>query len=89
MTAIIGGTTMDQISFYYLAFFLTIGSFLLGFVVSWNLKHVFDTWEEKADYAAEVIHPEMYDADGELASPDEILYLRFTDVSDTIDDEED
>ena len=75
---------MDQISFYYLAFFLTIGSFLLGFVVSWNLKHVFDTWEEKADYAAEVIHPEMYDADGELASPDEILYLRFTDVSDTI-----
>ena len=62
MTDIIGGTTMDQISFYYLAFFLTIGSFLLGFVVSWNLKHVFDTWEEKADYAAEVIHPEMYDA---------------------------
>ena len=89
MTDIIGGTTMDQISFYYLAFFLTIGSFLLGFVVSWNLMHVFDTWEEKADYAAEVIHPEMYDADGELASPDEILYLRFTDVSDTIDDEED
>ena len=89
MTDIIGGTTMDQISFYYLAFFLTIGSFLLGFVVSWNLKHVFDTWEEKADYAAEVIHPEMYDADGELASTDEILYLRFTDVSDTIDDEED
>ena len=89
MADIIGGTTMDQISFYYLAFFLTIGSFLLGFVVSWNLKHVFDTWEEMADYAAEVIHPEMYDADGELASPDEILYLRFTDVSDTIDDEED
>lgn len=89
MTDIIGGTTMDQISFYYLAFFLTIGSFLLGFVVSWNLKHVFDTWVDKADYAAEVIHPEMYDEDGQLASPDEILYLRFTDVSDTIDDEED
>ena len=88
-TDIQGGTPMDQIAFYYLAFFLTIGSFLLGFVVSWNLKHVFDTWEEKADYAEQILHPEMYDADGEpLASPDEILYLRFTDVSDTIDDEE-
>jgi len=80
---------MADISFLYIAFFLTIGSFLLGIVVSWNLKHVFDAWVDKADYAAEVIHPEMYDEHGQLASPDEILYLRFTDVSDTIDDDED
>ena len=87
MTVIIGGTTMDQISFYYLAFFLTIGSFLLGFVVSWNLKHVFDTWEEKADYAAVTIHPEMQGEDG-YADPSELLYLRFTDEDATIDDDE-
>lgn len=80
---------MQELQFIYMAFFLTVGAFLLGAIISWNLKGIFDTWEEKADYAAEVIHPEMYDADGELASPDEILYLRFTDVSDTIDDEED
>ena len=81
---------MQELQFIYMAFFLTVGAFLLGAITSWNLKGIFDTWEEKADYAEQILHPEMYDADGEpLASPDEILYLRFTDVSDTIDDEED
>ena len=81
---------MQELQFIYMAFFLTVGAFLLGAIISWNLKGIFDTWEEKADYAEQILHPEMYDADGEpLASPDEILYLRFTDVSDTIDDEED
>ena len=31
---------------------------------------------------------EMYNAEGELASPDEILYLRFTDIDATLDDDE-
>ena len=79
---------MTDISFLYIAFFLTLGSFFLGFVLSWNLKDVFDEWSERADYAQQVIHPEMYNSEGELANPDEILYLRFTDIDATLDDDE-
>ena len=46
---------MADLSFLYIAFFLTIGSFLLGFVTSWNLKSVFDQWKERAEYAAVVM----------------------------------
>ena len=43
---------MQELEFIYMAFFLTVGAFLLGAIVSWNLRGIFDTWEEKADYAA-------------------------------------
>ena len=78
---------MADLSFLYIAFFLTIGSFLLGFVTSWNLKSVFDQWKERAEYAAVVMHPEMMGEDG-MADPADLLYLRITDEDDMIDDEE-
>jgi len=78
---------MSDVSFLYIAFFLTIGSFLLGFVVSWNIKDVFDQWKERAEYAAVVMHPEMQTEDGPV-DPTELLYLRITDEDDTIYDED-
>ena len=78
---------MSDMSFMYIAFFLTIGSFLLGFVVSWNIKDVFDQWKERAEYAAMVMHPEMYDEGGPV-DPGELIYLRIHDEDDIVDDED-
>ena len=76
-----------ELTYLYTSFFLTIGSFLLGFVVAWNLKHVFDEWRARADYAQLVMHPEMQDADGPV-DPTELLYLRITEEDDTIVEDE-
>ena len=76
-----------ELTFLYTSFFLTIGSFLLGFVVAWNLKHVFDEWRARADYAQLVMHPEMQDADSPV-DPTELLYLRITEEDDTIVEDE-
>tara|TARA_B100001996_G_scaffold129498_1_gene98367 strand:+ start:6866 stop:7105 length:240 start_codon:yes stop_codon:yes gene_type:complete len=78
---------MDDVAFYYIAFFLTIGSFLLGFVVAWNIKDVFDTWKERAEYAAMVMHPEMYE-DGNPVDPAELIYLRIHEEDDILNDED-
>ena len=77
---------MADLSFLYIAFFLTIGSFLLGFIASWNLKGIFDTWKERAEYAAVVMHPEMMTEEG-WHDPRDLLYLRITDEYDTLEDE--
>ena len=79
---------MSDISFIYVAFFLTIGAFLLGFMTTWNLKGTFDEWKERAEYAAVVMHPEMMTEDGQV-DPSELLYLRFSDEDDILDDEDD
>ena len=79
---------MSDMSFMYIAFFLTIGSFLLGFVVSWNLKDIFDEWKARADYAQVVMHPEMMTADGGQVDPTELIYLRIHDEDDTMYDDE-
>ena len=78
----------SEFTFLYVAFFLTIGSFLVGFLVSWNIKAAFDEWQEKADYARIVMHPEMYDLKGNVI-PDEIIAFRFENVNfdSEIDDE--
>ena len=78
---------MTEISFLYIAFFLTIGSFLLGFVVSWNIKDVFDTWRDNAEYASNVKHPEMQTENGPV-DPSELIYLRIHDEDDTLYDDE-
>ena len=67
---------MADLTFLYIAFFLTLGAFLLGFISSWNLKSIFDEWKARAEYAAVVMHPEMYDDDGELTDQP-LYYLRF------------
>jgi len=79
---------MADLSFLYIAFFLTIGSFLLGLVAAWNLKGIFDEWKDRAEYAAVVMHPEMQTEDG-YVDPADLLYLRITDEDDMIDDEDD
>ena len=78
---------MPELTFIYMAFFLTIGAFLLGAIISWNLKGIFDEWVEKADYNAVVLHPEMQDGDG-FVDPSELLYLRFTEEDATLEDDE-
>jgi hypothetical protein len=78
---------MADLTFLYIAFFLTLGAFLLGFISSWNLKSIFDEWKERAEYAAVVMHPEMYDDDGELTDQP-LYYLRFHEEDDMIDDED-
>ena len=76
---------MADASFLYIAFFLTIGAFLLGAIAVWNLKDVYDAWRERADYARVVIHPEMYDEDGELITDEPIFYLRYPQFDDNLD----
>ena len=75
-------------SFLYISFFLTIGSFLVGFLISWKIKAAFDEWQSKADYAKIVMHPEMYDGDGNLVD-DDLFYLRYSEEDDTITDKDD
>lgn len=79
---------MADASFLYIAFFLTVGSFLLGSIVVWNVKDVYDEWRERADYARIVMHPEMYDEDGDLITDDSMIYLRYQQPYDTLDDED-
>ena len=79
---------MSEMHFRFIAFFLTIGAFLLGFMASWNLKGTFDEWKERAEYAAVVMHPEMYQ-DGEPVNPSDLLYLHLGDEDDILDDEDD
>ena len=79
---------MADASFLYIAFFLTVGSFLLGSIVVWNVKDVYDEWRERADYARIVMHPEMYDEDGELITDDTMIYLRYQQPFDMLDDED-
>ena len=68
---------------------MTIGSFILGFIASWNLKEVYDQWIYRASYAEVVMHPEMTDENGDLVNPSELLYLRITEDDDMIFDEDD
>ena len=77
---------MADASFLYIAFFLTLGSFALGFIASWNLKHVFDIWVDRADYARVVMHPEMYDEDGQYIN-EELFAVKFVDEEDPEQDD--
>ena len=78
---------MADPAFIYIVSVLTVGAFLIGACLSWQFKDVYDTWVEKKDYTQAVLHPEMYDEEGNL-SGEEMIYLRFPDDDDTIYDEE-
>lgn len=79
-----------SLPFLFVAFFLTIGSFILGGVLVWNVKDVFDMWYENAGYAKHILHPEMFDENGELHR-DELLRVAFVndDEDDDYDNDED
>lgn len=79
---------MADLSFLYIAFFLTLGSFLLGSIVAWNFRGIWDEWKARAEYAAVVMHPEMYDENGELTDQP-LIYLRIDEEDDMMLDEDD
>jgi hypothetical protein len=78
---------MDSLQFLYLSFFITIGSFIVGFILSWIVKDYLEDFIDNAAYAKAVTHPEMLDEDGRVLQ-DELLYLHITD-DDAMMDEED
>lgn len=78
---------MESLQFLYLSFFITIGSFVIGFILSWVLKDYLEDFIDNAAYAKAVTHPEMLDGDGRVLQ-DELLYLHITD-DDAMMDEED
>ena len=78
---------MEDLTFLYISFFLTLGSFRVGFLISWNIKAAFDEWQSKADYAKIVMHPEMYDENGNPVA-DSLIAFRF-DGDQTLPDDED
>jgi len=72
--------------FLFIAFFLTVGAFILGGVLVWNLKDIFDMWYENAGYAKHILHPEMFDENGEMYR-DDLLRVTFVDEEE-YDDED-
>lgn len=79
---------MDNLEFIYISFFLTIGTFMVGFMGGWFANNLFDAWYDKAGYAKHILHPEMYDEDGEILR-DELTYLTLLDEDDILEDEDD
>ena len=77
---------MADPAFIYIVSVLTVGAFLIGFALSWQLKDAYDTWVERKDYTQAVLHPELYDNEGNL-SDEEMIYLRFPEEDDILYDE--
>lgn len=79
---------MDHLEFIYIAAFITLLTFVVGFLVGWLANNIFDTWYQNAAYSKTVMHPEMYDEDGNLTH-ERLTYLTFEDELGIIDDEDD
>tara|TARA_A200000159_G_C7266525_1_gene315338 strand:+ start:103 stop:345 length:243 start_codon:yes stop_codon:yes gene_type:complete len=77
---------MADPAFLYIVTVLTVGAFLIGFAISWQLKDVYDNWMHRKDYTQAVLHPELYDNEGNL-SDEEMIYLRFPEEDDILYDE--
>lgn len=69
-------------------FFVILGAFILGTVVSWIAKDYVDAFIDNAAYSKAITHPEMLDEDGNV-NQEQLLYLHFTDDDGMIDDEDD
>jgi len=78
---------LDHIEFIYIAFFLTIGTFVVAFMAGWFANNIFDAWYQNAGYAKSITHPEMLDDDGQILR-DELIYLTFHDDDDMLDEED-
>lgn len=78
---------MQHIEFLYIAFFLTIGTFIVAFMAGWFANNLFDAWYQNAGYAKSITHPEMLDPDGRILQED-LMYLTFGDDDDMMDDED-
>lgn len=78
---------MEHLEFLYLSFFITIGSFIGGFILSWMAKDYVEAYIDNAAYAKAITHPEMIDENGNVIQ-EELIYLHFAD-EDAMMDEED
>jgi hypothetical protein len=78
---------LEHIEFIYIAFFLTIGTFVLAFMAGWFANNLFDAWYQNAGYAKSITHPEMLDDEGQILR-DELIYLTFRDDDDMLDEED-
>jgi hypothetical protein len=78
---------LEHIEFIYIAFFLTIGTFILAFMAGWFANNIFDAWYQNAGYAKSITHPEMLDDEGQILR-DELIYLTFRDDDDMLDEED-
>ena len=78
---------LEHIEFIYIAFFLTIGTFIVAFMAGWFANNLFDAWYQNAGYAKSITHPEMLDDEGQILR-DELIYLTFRDDDDMLDEED-
>ena len=56
---------------------MVIGAFLLGLVIAWLAKGYVEDYIENAAYSKSVIHPEMFDENGNMLH-DELIYIKPT-----------
>ena len=68
-----------------------IGAFVLGITVSWLAKGYVEDYIENAAYSKSVVHPEMFDENGNMLH-DELIYIKPTNPYwkfEDVDEEED
>ena len=56
---------------------VTIGAFIIGITTAWLAKGYVEDYIENAAYSKSVVHPEMFDEDGNMLH-DELIYIRPT-----------
>tara|TARA_B100000965_G_scaffold280896_1_gene238791 strand:- start:3200 stop:3442 length:243 start_codon:yes stop_codon:yes gene_type:complete len=56
---------------------VVIGAFFLGITVSWLAKGYVEDYIENAAYSKSVVHPEMFDENGNMLH-DELIYIKPT-----------
>ena len=56
---------------------VTVGAFFLGITMAWLAKGYVEDYIENAAYSKSVVHPEMFDEDGNMLH-DELIYIRPT-----------
>ena len=78
---------MVSTEFLYLSFFMTIGAFIGGFILSWIIKDHVEAFVDNAAYSKAITHPEMLDEDGNVLR-DELIYLHFSDEDAMMEDED-
>tara|TARA_B100000945_G_scaffold216054_1_gene174188 strand:- start:106 stop:351 length:246 start_codon:yes stop_codon:yes gene_type:complete len=54
---------------------VVIGAFFLGITVSWLAKGYVEDYIENAAYSKSVVHPEMFDENGNMLH-DELIYIK-------------
>ena len=56
---------------------VTIGAFFIGITTAWLAKGYVEDYIENAAYSKSVVHPEMFDENGNMLH-DELIYIKPT-----------